>query len=58
MKIPVLREFKFNGVSLPRRDGTIIISNDREDVIITRRPAGLDGLGNTRINRIKKVPVP
>lgn len=53
--IPVMREVTFNGRTMQRRDGAVIIDDDR---IITRHPAGLDGLPSIRINRIKREPAP
>lgn len=52
--LPVMREFKINGITYLRRDGSIVIVDPKQETIITRSPAGLDGLPSTRRNRLRK----
>lgn len=54
--LPVMREFKMNGVTYLRRDGSIVVSERDHEMLISRQPAGLDGLPSTRRNRIKRGP--
>lgn len=52
--LPALRTFKIAGIEYLRRDGSIVISERDHEMLISRQPAGLDGLPSTRRNRIKK----